>query len=406
MMNFHQYINLVHSYIEEKRGSALSRMLTYQDTEHATSEIIMNEVNQNYINSRINPNWSQIVFGHIHCCFLLFNGDYINAYKEQCNCVALLSKGLAVMKEENWMAPVICLMARDLRLLAIAADIQNAHKNSGKSREGLYIPNEYLEKAAEPLMALFRAVCTDNRTSIDRTKRVAMMNLINQLFKIYFRVNKLHLCRPLIRALDSSTNMMDSFTKAQKVTYYYYLGMKNMFDSDYKTADELLSYSFANCHPKSLKNKRLILIFLIPVKMLLGVMPTQQLLEKYHLLPFAPIARAVKQGNLSDLVNALETYSDFFWKFGIYLILDKLKIIAYRNAFKKVCLIMKTHQVPIEAFRVILKFLRKEDVSIEEVNCILANLIFEGKIKGYISLAHQKLVVSKQNPFPPLTQTS
>ncbi|XP_015786123.1 PCI domain-containing protein 2 [Tetranychus urticae] len=404
-MNFQHYIYLVSEHINNKRGVPLSRLLTYQDTDHATNEAIMNEVNQNYVNNHVHPNWSQIIFGHIHCCFLLANGDYIYAYKEQANCVGMLSKALATMKEENWMVPVICVMARDLRLLAIAADIQNGHKNSGKSRDGLYIPNEYLEKAAEPLMSMFRAVANDCRTTMEKSKRIAMMNLVNQLFKIYFRVNKLHLCKPLIRALDNA-NIMTYFTKAQKVTYFYYLGMKHMFDSDYKNADKMLSFSFANCHSSSRKNKRLVLIFLIPVKMLLGVMPTQKLLEKYNLMPFAPVTQAVKEGNLNALDNALETYSDFFWKYGIYLILDKLKIIAYRNVFKKVCLILKTHQVPIESFRHVLQFLRNENVSIEEVNCILANLIYEGKIKGYISLAHQKLVISKQNPFPPLTQLS
>ena len=31
-----------------------------------------------------------------------------------------------------------------------------------------------------------------------------MLNLVNQLFKIYFKMNKLHLTKPLIRAVDSS----------------------------------------------------------------------------------------------------------------------------------------------------------------------------------------------------------
>lgn len=44
-----------------------------------------------------------------------------------------------------------------------------------------------------------------------------------------------------------------------------------------------------------------------------------------------------------------------------------------------------------------------DDVDIDEVQCILANLIYLGHIKGYISHQHQKLVVSKQNPFPPLS---
>ena len=29
-----------------------------------------------------------------------------------------------------------------------------------------------------------------------------MLNLVNQLFKIYLKVNKLHLCKPLIREVS------------------------------------------------------------------------------------------------------------------------------------------------------------------------------------------------------------
>ena len=45
-----------------------------------------------------------------------------------------------------------------------------------------------------------------------------MLNLVNQLFKIYFKVNKLHLCKPLIRAVESSA-LKERFSKSQLVTY-------------------------------------------------------------------------------------------------------------------------------------------------------------------------------------------
>jgi hypothetical protein len=60
-----------------------------------------------------------------------------------------------------------------------------------------------------------------------------MLALVNQLFKVYFRINKLHLCKPLIRAIDSSP-FKDHFTLGQRVTYRFYVGRKAMFDSDYK----------------------------------------------------------------------------------------------------------------------------------------------------------------------------
>ena len=73
-----------------------------------------------------------------------------------------------------------------------------------------------------------------------------------------------------------------------------------------------------------------------------------------------------------------------------------------RNLFKKVHLLLKTHQMPIDAFLVALKKMGADDIDGDETQCILANLIFEGKIKGYISHQHQKVVVSKQMAFPAL----
>ncbi|ELK26000.1 PCI domain-containing protein 2 [Myotis davidii] len=230
----------------------------------------------------------------------------------------------------------------------------------GKSKVG-----DMLEKAAELLMSCFRVCASDT-------------------------------------AIDSS-NLKEDYSTAQRVTYRYYVGRKAMFDSDFKQAEEYLSFAIEHCHRLSQKNKRMILIYLLPVKMLLGHMPTIELLKKYHLMQFAEVTRAVSEGNLLLLNEALAKHETFFIRCGIFLILEKLKIITYRNLFKKVYLLLKTHQLSLDAFLVALKFMQVEDVDIDEVQCILANLIYMGHIKGYISHQHQKLVVSKQNPFPPLS---
>lgn len=69
-------------------------------------------------------------------------------------------------------------------------------------------------------------------------------------------------------------------------------------------------------------------------------------------------------------------------------------------------LLMKTHQIPIEALLTALKYNELKDIDLDETQCIVSNLIYEGKIKGYISHQHKKLVVSKQNAFPGLTTLS
>ncbi|KAF6084655.1 PCI domain containing 2 [Phyllostomus discolor] len=107
-------------------------------------------------------------------------------------------------------------------------------------------------------------------------------------------------------------------------------------------------------------------------------MPTIELLKKYHLMQFAEVTKAVSEGNLLLLNEALTKHETFFIRCGIFLILEKLKIITYRNLFKKVYLLLKTHQLSLDAFLVALKFMQVEDVDIDEVQCILANLIYMG----------------------------
>ncbi|KAM4862285.1 PCI domain-containing protein 2 isoform X4 [Urocitellus parryii] len=306
----------------------------------------------------LEPPYDEMFAAHLRCTYAVGNHDFIEAYKCQTVIVQSFLRAFQAHKEENWALPVMYAVALDLRVFANNADQQLVKK--GKSKVG-----DMLEKAAELLMSCFRVCASDT-------------------------------------AIDSS-NLRDDYSTAQRVTYKYYVGRKAMFDSDFKQAEEYLSFAFEHCHRSSQKNKRMILIYLLPVKMLLGHMPTVELLRKYHLMQFADVTRAVSEGNLLLLNEALARHETFFIRCGIFLILEKLKIITYRNLFKKVYLLLRTHQLSLEAFLVALKFMHVEDVDIDEVQCILANLIYMGHIKGYISHQHQKLVVSKQNPFPPLS---
>lgn len=67
-----------------------------------------------------------------------------------------------------------------------------------------------------------------------------------------------------------------------------------------------------------------------------GQMPKISLLKKYDLMQFADVSQAVIEGNLKLLNSAIEAHEIFFAKCGVYLIVDKLKIITYRNLFKRV----------------------------------------------------------------------
>jgi len=377
-------------------GEELAVLLSFQDG-HVNSRALHIEDPEAQVERVVDQPLDEMVAAHLRGCWAVAEGDYIEAYKCQELAVSCFSKMLGSQKDENWSLPIMYAACLDLRLLAIKADRQKA--KGGKAK-----PGETLEKASEGIMSCFRVCAADARASEDVTKRWGMLNLVNQLFKIYFKLNKLHLTKPLIRAVDSSP-LRDKFSKAQLVTYRYYVGRKYMFDNSFKEAEEYLQYAFETCDRDVRENKRSILRYLIPVKMLLGQMPQGALLEKYDLTQFSGVMAAVKEGHLANLNTALETHEQVFIKWGIFLILEKLKMITYRNLFKRVTLVLKNHQISIQSFTTVLKLMEVEDVDDDETACIIANLIYDGRIKGYISHQHQKLVVSKQNAFPPLVST-
>ncbi|KAJ8410512.1 hypothetical protein AAFF_G00194160 [Aldrovandia affinis] len=387
-ITINQYLQQVLEAIETRDGSFCAELMSFKHPHVANPRLQLSSPEEK-CQQVLEPPYDEMVAAHLRCTYAVSNHDFVEAYRCQ--------TAFQAHKEENWALPVMFAVALDLRIFANNAE-QQLQKGKGKL-------GDMLEKAAEQLMSCFRVCASDNRAGIDDSKKWGMLFLINQLFKIYFKINKLHLCKPLIRAIDSS-NLKDDYSMAQRVTYKYYVGRKAMFDSDFKPAEEYLSFAFHHCHRSCQRNKRLVLIYLLPVKMLLGHMPTPQLLRKYDLLQFADVTKAVSEGNLLLLNEALAKHETFFIRCGIFLILEKLKIITYRNLFKKVYQLLKTHQLPLDAFLVSLKMMQVEEVDIDEVQCILANLIYMGHIKGYISHQHQKLVVSKQNPFPPLSSVS
>ncbi|KAF8567265.1 hypothetical protein P879_03294 [Paragonimus westermani] len=314
------------------------------------------------------------------------------------NFATTVARILTELKEENWVLPVVLATAIDLRRFAHGLDTALSKTSSSTNRNH----GRQMETAAQLILRLFQLCASDSRTQLEDSKKLGMMGLANQLFKIYFQINKLNLCKSMIRAIDN-LNMNDRFSLAQRVTYCYYVGRKSMFDGNFVAADKSLSFAFERCLGSAWHNKRLILIYLIPVKMLLGVFPYASLLTKYNLNEFLGISEAVKAGNLQQMDSELNKYESFFLSCGVYLILEKLKLITYRNLFKKVCAIMKTHLLPIDVFTAALRLMGVDDIDQDETECILANLIYEGKIKGYLAHQQQKLVVSKLQAFPTLT---
>jgi hypothetical protein len=63
-------------------------------------------------------------------------------------------------------------------------------------------------------------------------------------------------------------------------------------------------------------------------------MPLPTLMQKY-VPQYSDLTKAIKSGNLKLFNETLANQQNFFIKTGIYLIIEKSKILTYRNLIKK-----------------------------------------------------------------------
>jgi len=386
--NLNDYVNEVCKALDYREGIKASELLSFSHSHIANARLRV-EAPEAICSRILAQPFDEMVAAHIKTIWSSSKGNHDEAWQYQNLTVMAFIKGFQQMKEENWALPLMQTLILDLRNFARRGDKRIP---GGK-------PGERQEKAAETIMSAFRACTSDTRTRIDDSKRWGMLFVVNQLFKTYFAVGKLHLLKPLIRAIDAC-DIRDEFSLSQRVTYQYYVGRKALLDSNFALADEYLSFAYRNCHPSSFRNRKLILVNLIAVKMLMGQIPKQELLMQNGLREYRAVVHAMKTGNIGLMDDALAKHEYFFVKSGTYLIIEKLKLVVIRQLFKKVMKMAGHHQIQLQIFLDAINFAGLPECDMEELECLMAGLISHNLIRGYISHQYKKVVFSRKEPFP------
>ena len=140
------------------------------------------------------------------------------------------------------------------------------------------------------------------------------------------------------------------------------------------------------------------------MKIICGRFPTTELLQKYKLYEYVDIALSVYKGDLKEFKNQVNSFKRLWIKRGLYLIMEQLQLVLMRNLFKKIFLMttkkFNKFQIDTEYYLKALNWNSDESFEMDEVECLIANLIFKHYIKGYLSHEKRKVVFSKENAFP------
>jgi len=342
-------------------------------------------------------NLAQVYSSRIDTIYALSRCDWKGAVDAA---TVMYDKMVSFWANEGWSLPAFKQVTNDYRLLAELAD-----RKCGQTG------NPYLRSIETYLKETFPYVGKDRIPITDfNSKRRALFAVINPLFRVYFKLNILKNLQGILKFMETPQQMeimahhLDEFSPGEVVTFKYFRGRLHMFEDDFIMARDCLRFAFRHTPRSQLQNRQRILASLVPVEMNLGIMPTSVIASTYGLHELYELSVAVQRGDLRTFDRSMRIHQRTFIRLGVYLALEHTKLLCYRNLCKAVYKINnEEHLLPLALIETAMKMMYDDEneVSLDEIECIVSNLIYQGKVKGYINHEKRMLVLKKAGtPFP------
>ncbi|KAL9588094.1 MAG: hypothetical protein Q9203_003090 [Teloschistes exilis] len=331
----------------------------------------------------------------------------IKVYEAWKEILTLLIRGYSPTSGfEAWTMPCLYTVGKYLRVFAIKADEEQS-KTSGQD---------------EPVKMELDGLGDDVMDSVEKNKWLedAARNILRAL-----------------QATKADLPPIERFPKSHIVTFKYYVGVIHFLDEEYVRAEQSLTEAFHMCHKNAHRNKELLLTYLIPTHLHTShTLATPTLLSTrldLHYI-FYNLLRAIRRGCLADFSNRMMAHESSYVKRRIFLSLERARDLCVRNLLRKVWLLeggKENTRVKIGTFAAGMRcsmfysawtpnpspspsddegetvseeYVRAEiDAMMEddEVECLIAGLIYKGLIKGYISRDHGIVVLNRKGEaFP------
>ncbi|GAA5834958.1 hypothetical protein JCM3766R1_002053 [Sporobolomyces carnicolor] len=439
------YIAAVDSAVKTKNGTALAKLFPlFNSAPSSSSTLLLEFLEQQQLKGglqrsdrtlgppgttpsyagqfsrTLKQDWAEIATCHVQALIALnpptdrasgvpfVATEPIFAFEKQHELVNTLYRHLINSKDPNtgWCLDLLYRVCEDLRVVAQQADARLVDQQQKPGK---------LEEASRLLQKCFSCCLNDRSGEWATSRKMGTYYLATLLFKTYFKLNSTALCKNIIRGIHAAElPTLDKYPRAHQTGYNYYLGVFAFLREDYKDAEARFIDCLEGIHRKASRNISLILDYLIPLLLLRGVFPSQKLLRlsTSHRMLYGPFVNAIKNGDVRAYDAQLERVEKRLMGRGSWLVVERARTACIRGLLKKTWVLEgKPSRVSIETFRKYYNAALHVGLSLddpartmtydaEEMECLLANYINKGLIKGYISHAHQLVVLSKERPFP------
>ena len=175
-------------------------------------------------------------------------------------------------------------------------------------------------------------------------RRIGIYLMANLCLKLLFQCGKLRNAEQMFASISAHSPPLEYFPASQRIAYLQYLGRYLFSNNLFYPAQIALQAAYDQCHRQAQKQKRAILIYLIPCNMIMGRFPSNELLQRPEVQEladrFVPICRLILRGDYIAFREQLAVDSpanEWLARKGILLALrNRCEILVWRSLARKV----------------------------------------------------------------------
>jgi hypothetical protein len=208
----------------------------------------------------------------------------------------------------------------------------------------------FVETTANVLREAFIKCITDKsgggggRRATPENKRTGIYMTANSCLKLLFQCRKSRNAQQMFSSIDAQSPLLSHYPASQRVTYLYYLGRYMFANSHFYRAQLALDSAYQQCHSQALRQRKLILTYLIASNICLGRFPSSKLLLRREASDvarrFLPLCRAIARGDLAEFRRILGVDSEhgqwFLQKRMLLQLRGTCEILVWRSLVRKV----------------------------------------------------------------------
>lgn len=248
------------------------------------------------------------------------------------------------------------------------------------------------------------------------SKKNVILFVANMLCRSYYILKTEPSCANVFSNIHTANLKFSNYSKSEQVEYRYFLGRFYLSKEQLSRAYDHLSWAFKNCLPQT-SQQRIILKYLIPASMLLGRLPTIQLLQRYNLLDqYGPLVMALKSGNYAGFMLYLEgPYKGWYIDMRVmFLFRNRAPIILLRQLIYRIWIesgkpnVLKFQQVQA-GLRFALRlapsgwYSQAGDENFEITENVFISLLNQRFLMGHIYSRRGLINLKAKGPFPAIS---